>query len=125
MRVMHRLMHNFSLFNVQKDVGECRKFSLYNSICKREGVIKIKNELMKEEMKKLLSQSLPSGEKTQLKEEGFRFSHPTRASCILAALYKKAANGDMSAIKEILALISDIDTEQRKDEVTIIDDVNS
>lgn len=122
---MHRLMHNFSLFNVQKDVGECRKFSLYNSICKREGVMKIKNELMKEEMKKLLSQSLPTTEKTQLKEEGFRFSHPTRASCILAALYKKAANGDMSAIKEILALISDSDTEQRKDEVTIIDDVNS
>ena len=125
MNVMHRLMHIFSDFNVHKDVGECRKFSLYNSICKRERMIKMQNELIREEMKKLLFQSLPVAEKAQLKEDGFKFSHPTRASCILAALYKKAANGDMSAIKEILSLVSDADTIENKDEVTIIDDVNS
>lgn len=78
---------------------------------------------MKEEMKKLLFQSLPVEEKAQLKEDGFKFSRPTRASCILAALYKKAASGDMSAIKEILSLIADTRDEQTDGEVKIIDDV--
>ena len=83
----------------------------------------MKSENIKEEMQKLLSQTLPQEDKNLLKEDGFKFSRPTRASCILAALYKKAAGGDMSAIKEILNLISDKETEKETQEVTIIDDV--
>lgn len=83
----------------------------------------MKSEFMKEEMKKLLFQSLPMDERVALKEDGFKFAKPTRASCILTALYKKAANGDMSAIKEVLALIDDKDVNENASEVTIIDDV--
>lgn len=82
----------------------------------------MKSESIKEEMQNLLSQTLPQEERKALKEDGFKFIRPTRASCILAALYKKAANGDMSAIKEILNLICDKDT-TGGGEVTIIDDV--
>ncbi len=82
----------------------------------------MEGENLKEEMQKLLSQTLTQEERKGLREDGFKFIRPTRASCILAALYKKAANGDMSAIKEILNLICDKNSESGG-EVTIIDDV--
>ena len=73
-------------------------------------------------MNKLLSQKLPNEEKENLSLDGFSFSRPTRATCILVALFRKAAGGDMSAIKEVLSLVSDEKTNE-KGEVTIIDNV--
>lgn len=73
-------------------------------------------------MNKLLSQKLPNEEKENLSLDGFSFSRPTRATCILVALFRKAAGGDMSAIKEVLSLVSDEKTTE-KGEVTIIDNV--
>lgn len=87
-----------------------------------KGKEKMEHETIKEQMKNLLSQALPLDDRTSLRNEGFRFKRPTRASGILAALYKKAAQGDMSAIKEVLSLISDKE-QPSNSEVTIIDDV--
>lgn len=82
----------------------------------------IKNSDLKEEMKKLLTQKLSGEEVESLSESGFKISRPTKATNILVALYKKAASGDMSAIKEVLSMISD-KPEATGGEVTIIDDV--
>lgn len=84
----------------------------------------IKNSDLKDEMNKLLTQRLSADEVEQLSEAGFKFSRPTRATCILVALYKKAASGDMSAIKEVLALVGKRQ-ESFGNEVTIIDDVTN
>lgn len=73
-------------------------------------------------MNKLLSQKLTNEEKENLSLDGFSFSRPTRATCILVALFKKAAGGDMSAIKEVLSLVSPTEAKE-KGEVTIIDNV--
>lgn len=84
----------------------------------------MKNSDLKEEMKKLLKEKLSGEEAEVLTESGFKFPRPTRATSILVALYKKAATGDMSAIKEVLALVNDR-TETSGNEVTIIDDVRN
>lgn len=73
-------------------------------------------------MKKLLTQKLSCEETDELNSSGFSFSRPTRATSILVALYKKAASGDMSAIKEVLSLVTD-KAEIGGGEVTIIDNV--
>lgn len=74
-------------------------------------------------MNKLLTQRLCGEEAEALCNSGFKFSRPTRATGILVALYRKAASGDMSAIKEVLALVNDRTEEKKGCEVTIIDDV--
>lgn len=74
-------------------------------------------------MNKLLTQKLSSEEAEQLNESGFSFSRPTRATSILVALYKKAASGDMTAIKEVLSLAGKVPEVTKDGEVTIIDDV--
>lgn len=83
----------------------------------------IKHSDLREEMKKLLTQKLSSQEAEALTDSGFSFSRPTRATGILVALYKKAASGDMSAIKEVLSLAGDKREAAQGSEVTIIDDV--
>lgn len=83
----------------------------------------IKHSDLKQEMKKLLTQKLSGEEAESLNDSGFSFSRPTRATSILVALYKKAASGDMSAIKEVLSLASDRAEAKESSEVTIIDDV--
>ena len=57
------------------------------------------------EMKDLLKTKLTEEEKQRLKEDGFTFKNPTKQTLLLVALYKKAANGDMTAIREINAMI--------------------
>ena len=57
------------------------------------------------EMKVLLKTKLTEEEKQRLKEDGFTFKNPTKQTLLLVALYKKAANGDMTAIREINAMI--------------------
>ena len=70
----------------------------------------------------LLSEKLTEEEADALKSEGFNFKNPTRRTRILAALYKKACGGDLSAIKELAVLISDTENEAAEP-VVIIDDV--
>ncbi len=55
------------------------------------------------EMKKLLSKKASQEEITQLYEMGFEIKKPTRLTVLAAAIYKKAASGDLSSLKEILS----------------------
>ena len=73
-------------------------------------------------MRKLLNAKLPEDEVMELKEKGYKVTNATRLTGIVIALYKKAAAGDMSAIKEVLSLVGE-KTETIENGVTIIDDV--
>ncbi len=79
---------------------------------------------LKEQLKNLLSEKLKGEELKEFKNSGFKATRPTRVSVVLAALYRKAAGGDMSAIKEVLSLLSD-KSDGEKSEVTIIDNVGN
>ena len=81
----------------------------------------IKQRDLKNEMKKILNAKLPQDEVNELKENGYKVSGATRLTGIVIALYKKAAAGDMSAIKEVLSLVAE-KTEISENGVTIIDD---
>lgn len=58
----------------------------------------------KKEMKNLLSKKASEEEKLMLSEMGFEIKNPTRLTVLAAAVYEKAASGDLSSIKEILSL---------------------
>lgn len=75
------------------------------------------------EMNDLLKMKLTTEEKDRLNQEGFNFKNPTKQTAILVALYKKAASGDMSAIREINSLVSGGNSQQDQ-RVQIIDNVN-
>ena len=62
-----------------------------------------------------------------LKDEGFEVKNPTRKTAVMIALYKKAASGDLSAIKELRSIVSEKDSEKTGTTraVTIIDDVGN
>ena len=95
---------------------------LFIKFSRRQEGTTIKNSDLKDEMNKLLTQRLSAEEAELLSDAGFKFSRPTRATGILVALYKKAASGDMTAIKEVLALAGR-QSQNLGTEVTIIDDV--
>ena len=82
----------------------------------------IKQRDLKIEMRKLLNAKLPEDEVMELKENGYKVTNATRLTGIVIALYKKAAAGDMSAIKEVISLVGD-KKETAENGVTIIDDV--
>ncbi len=92
-------------------------------VYRQEGTT-IKQRDLKIEMQKLLNAKLPDKDALELKENGYKVSNATRLTGIVIALYKKAAAGDMSAIKEVLSLVSD-KTETFENGVTIIDDVTN
>lgn len=77
-------------------------------------------------MESLLRQKASESEREFLTELGFTVKNPTRQTVLMAALYKKAAAGDLSAIKELRMIIgdgsSDIGAAQG---VTIVDDIKS
>lgn len=75
-------------------------------------------------MQKILNSKLPENELVELKEDGYKVSSATRLTGIVIALYKKAAAGDMNAIKEVLSLVAD-KTQTFENGVTIIDDVRN
>ncbi len=62
---------------------------------------------LKENMSALLLESATEEEKEMLRALGFKIKKPNKYTVIAAALYKKAAGGDLSAIKELRALVSD------------------
>ena len=105
-----------------KDVGECRKLTC---ILKNAGGGTMKNagDELKESLSALLNERLSQREVQSLKDEGFKMSKPTRKAAIVIALYKKAASGDLSAIKEMRSILGDKIPESGQRTVMIIDDV--
>lgn len=78
---------------------------------------------LKEEISALLCAKLSEREVEQLKSEGFELKKPTRTAAIAIALYKKAASGDLSAIKELRSLLCDGQSGNTDRGVMIIDDI--
>lgn len=79
---------------------------------------------LKENMTALLSEGVTEAEKQLLSDMGFNVKKPNKYTVIAAALYKKAASGDMTAIKELRALVSEAATELGSlGVVRIIDDI--
>lgn len=78
-------------------------------------------------MKSLLNERLSDAEAESLKDEGFNIKDPTRKTAVMIALYKKAASGDLSAIKELRSIISEKETEKKESgrAVVIIDDIGN
>lgn len=74
-------------------------------------------------IKALLNEKLPQAEEQSLKDQGFILKKPTRKAALAIAIYKKAASGDLSAIKELRSILAG-DTEKGKisKAVLIIDD---
>lgn len=78
-------------------------------------------------MKSLLNERLSDAEAESLKDEGFNIKDPTRKTAVMIALYKKAASGDLSAIKELRSIVSEKETEKKESgrAVVIIDDIGN
>ena len=55
----------------------------------------------------ILSSAATPEETENLKELGIKVRRPTKLTVVLAALYKKAAAGDLSAIKELRSIVSE------------------
>ncbi len=82
-----------------------------------------KNRSPAEEIKSLLSSAASDGEKKQLDEQGIKCKSPTKLTVVLAALYKKAVGGDLSAIKELLCRMEPEERQERG--VVLIDDIKN
>ena len=85
------------------------------------------DKLLYKTMKSLLNERLSDAEAESLKDEGFNIKDPTRKTAVMIALYKKAASGDLSAIKELRSIISEKETEKKESgrAVVIIDDIGN
>ena len=83
------------------------------------------DKLLYKTMKSILNEKLSDAEVQSLKDEGFDIKNPTRKTAVMIALYKKAAGGDLSAIKELRSIISEKETEKKESgrAVVIIDDI--
>lgn len=78
---------------------------------------------LKENMNKLLLEGVSAAEREFLQELGFNIKKPNKYTVIAAALYKKAAAGDLSAIKELRALVGEAGSEATFGMVRIVDDI--
>lgn len=88
--------------------------------------MKESDKLLKSALKTLLNERLSEAEEQSLKDEGFKLKKPTRKAAVMIALYKKAASGDLSAIKELRSIVSDAAQERPTGRtVMIIDDIGS
>ena len=77
-------------------------------------------------MLSLLKQKASEQECEILKELGFNLKNPTKETVIMASLYKKAAGGDLSAIKELRSIVSDGPTDNLYSGVVmIVDDIKN
>ena len=65
------------------------------------------DKLLYKTLKALLNEKLSEAEALSLREEGFEVKSPTRKTAVMIALYKKAASGDLSAIKELRSIVSE------------------
>ena len=89
--------------------------------------MKENDKLLYKTMKSLLNERLSDSEAESLKDEGFNIKDPTRKTAVMIALYKKAASGDLSAIKELRSIVSEKETEKKESgrAVVIIDDIGN
>lgn len=89
--------------------------------------MKENDKLLYKTMKSLLNERLSDAEAESLKDDGFNIKDPTRKTAVMIALYKKAASGDLSAIKELRSIISEKETEKKESgrAVVIIDDIGN
>ena len=69
--------------------------------------MKDNDKLLYKTLKSLLNEKLSEAEVDSLKNEGFEVKNPTRRTAVMVALYKKAAAGDLSAIKELRSIVSE------------------
>ena len=84
------------------------------------------DKLLYKTMKLLLNEKLSEAEAQSLKDEGFVLKNPTRKAAVMIALYKKAAAGDLSAIKELRSIVSEKSEEKNTGRaVMIIDDIGN
>lgn len=79
-----------------------------------------KKKALSDEVELLLSQKASKEEEKILKEMDMSVKNPTRMTVIAAALYQKAANGELSAIKELLSVIG---ISGNSGGVTLVDDI--
>ncbi len=85
-----------------------------------------KNKSLKEIMLSLLKQKASEKECEILRDLGFSLKNPTKETVIMASLYKKAAGGDLSAIKELRSIVSDTHTDNLYSGVVmIVDDIKN
>ena len=89
--------------------------------------MKENDKLLYKTLKSLLNEKLSDAEVASLREEGFEVKSPTRKTAIMIALYKKAAAGELSAIKELRSIVSEKTEEKPIDSkgVIIVDDLKS
>ena len=87
--------------------------------------MKENDKLLYKTMKTLLNERLSDAEVDALKDEGFEVKSPTRKTAVMIALYKKAAAGDLSAIKELRSIVSEKNEDSRSGgkAVMIVDDI--
>ncbi len=81
------------------------------------------SQKLKDSLSQLLSGGLSEREELELKKQGFEIKKPTRTAAIAIALYKKAASGDLSAIKELRSMLPQNETQSTERTVKIIDDI--
>ena len=88
--------------------------------------MKENDKLLYKTMKSLLNERLSDAEVNALKDEGFEVKSPKRNTAIAIALYKKAAAGDLAAIKELRSIVSEKNDDGRSSgkAVMIIDDIS-
>ncbi len=88
--------------------------------------MKRNNGALSDALKDLLDEKLPRVEVQSLKDEGFALKKPTRKDVLAIAIYKKAASGDLSAIKELRSILAgESDKSGGNKAVIIIDDIDS
>jgi hypothetical protein len=87
--------------------------------------MKENDKLLYKTLKTILNEKLSQEETLSLREEGFCVKNPTRKTAVMIALYKKAAAGDLSAIKELRSIVSEKTDEKSTDckAVIIVDDI--
>lgn len=76
-------------------------------------------------LKLLLNERLSDAEAQSLKDEGFKLKSPKRKTAVMIALYKKAAAGDLSAIKELRGILGTSSQLTESGAVTIIDNITN
>lgn len=87
--------------------------------------MKENDKLLYKTLKTILNEKLSAEEVLALRDEGFSVKSPTRKTAVMIALYKKAAAGDLSAIRELRSIISEKTDERSQDfkAVMIVDDI--
>ncbi|MBQ5911114.1 MAG: hypothetical protein IIW94_03795 [Clostridia bacterium] len=90
---------------------------------KREGGGKSLAKGIENELKKITSLKLSESEKADLTEKGITLKNPTKLTLLAAALFEKAAKGDLAALKEIFLRLEP----ENKDisGVVLIDDIKN